>query len=135
MISILFIDDCVSLMDITSRFLERSGNVIVDISQTTEEARQKMDYISYKVIIADYHQNEAAVMKLLHDVRERGLMTPFIFFTVCQEEQIEEEAAKYDFVFFVPKLINFESNLPELEKVVLQAGFDFSAPVASCGQC
>ena len=135
MISILFIDDCVSLMEITSRSLERGGNIIVDMAQTVEEASQKIDYIAYKVIITDYHKKEGDIMKLLSDMRERGLMTPFIFFVASREEQIEAEAVKYGFVYFVPRLKDFESNLPDIEKIILQVGFDSSAPAAICGQC
>jgi len=118
MISVLLVDNCFSLMEITCRFLERANDITVDMSRTAEEALQKANYIGFDAIIMDYNRQEEAVLNLLSSIRDQGQKTPVIFFTVQQLEEIESAAMKYGFVSFVPKLRNCESNLFELDRIV-----------------
>lgn len=77
-----------------------------------------MDYISFDVIITDYNSRESSGIGLLQQTRQKGIMTPFIFFTLEQNVVIEQEATRYDSVVFVPKILRFGSNIDNLEETL-----------------
>ncbi len=118
MISVLYVDDCLSLLDIVCRFLEEKGDVVVETSFTTEKASRIMDHISFDVIITDYNSKESSGIDLLQKTRNKGRMTPFIFFTLERDHGMEEDAARYGQVVFVPKLPYSGSGCDELEKTI-----------------
>ncbi len=83
-----------------------------------EDALRKLDYISFDVIVTDYNSKESTGIDLLRQTRQKGIMTPFIFFTLEQNLGMEQEATRYGRVAFVPKLLDFGSNFNELERTI-----------------
>ena len=82
MISVLYVDDWSPLLHIISRFLMEKGDIIVETSLSPEEACRKMDFFSFDVIITDYNSKDSAGIGLLQQTRQKGKMTPFVFFTL-----------------------------------------------------
>ncbi len=118
MISVLYVDEWLPLLDIISRFLERKGDMVVDTSLSIEEALRKLDYISFDVIVTDYNFKESPGIDLLRQTRMKGIMTPVVFFTLEQNYGMEEKATRYGRVAFVPKSSNFGSSFDDLEKAI-----------------
>ena len=118
MISILYVDDWLPLLDTIGRILEKKEDIVVETSYSIEAALRKLDYLSFDVIITDYNSKESRGIDLLRQTRQKGFITPFIFFTLEQNPGIEQEAARYGRVAFVPKLLNFSSNFDELERTI-----------------
>ena len=118
MISVLYVDDWSPLLHIISRFLMEKGDIIVETSLSPEEACRKMDFFSFDVIITDYNSKDSAGIGLLQQTRQKGKMTPFVFFTLEQNRVMEQEAARYGHVAFVRKIQNSDSSFYELEKKI-----------------
>ena len=118
MISVLYVEDRLPILDIISRFLEKKGDVVVESSRSAPEALQKMDHISFDVIVTDYHSGESTGFDLLRQTRQKGIMTPFVFFTSERDYFVDSETRRYDLVAFVPKLRKSGSGFDELEKAI-----------------
>jgi DNA-binding NarL/FixJ family response regulator len=118
MISILYVDDWLPLLDITRRFLEKTGDMIVDTSYSSEEALKKMDRIFFDVIVTDYNLKESLSFDLLRLARLKGITSPFVFFTSVKNFGIEEKVMQYGPVAFVPKIFTSSSSFEMLEKTI-----------------
>ena len=117
MISVLYVDDWLPLLDTIGRVLEKKGDMAVETSYSIEDALRKLDYLSFDVIITDYNSMELAGIRPLANP-EKGIMTPVIFFTLEKNRGMEQEATRYGRVAFVPKLIDDGSNFDELERTI-----------------
>ena len=53
MISVLYVDEFRCPLDITCRFLERTGDLVVEVSLANDDAVQKMNYRLFDAIVAD----------------------------------------------------------------------------------
>jgi len=118
MISVLYVGNWLPLLDNTCRFLERKGDVTVESSRSTGEALQKMGHLSFDVVINDCDLEESAGIDLLRQIRQKGVSTPFIFFTDGSCYGGEREAAQYGQVSFVPKLCHSGPGFGELENQI-----------------
>jgi DNA-binding NtrC family response regulator len=118
MISALYVDDWLPLLDTIGRILEKKGDIVVETSYSIEDALRKLDYLSFDVLITDYNSTESAGIDLLRQTRQKGIIAPFIFFTLEQNVGIEREATRYGGVAFVPKLLDSGSNFSELERTI-----------------
>jgi len=118
MISVLYVDDWSSLLSIICRFLERKGDVEVETVLSTKDALRIFDYIPFDVIVTDYNSKESHGISLLQKTRQKGNMTPFVFFTLEQDSCLEKEAKRYGRVAFLPKICNSGSGFEELEKAI-----------------
>ena len=94
MISALYVDDCRSLLDITCHFLERRGDLVVEVSLSNDDALQKMNYLLFDAIVTDYSRKGSAGIVLFHTFRQRGLTVPFVFFTLERNPATEQELMK-----------------------------------------
>ncbi|MGD0080392.1 MAG: response regulator [Methanoregula sp.] len=118
MIAVLYVDNGQLLQDTLGHFLERHKDMVVESSLLIEEALRKMDYISFDVIVTDYNLKESSGIDLLRQTRQKGIMTPFVFFILKQNRGMEAEATRYGRVAFVPKLPYSGSSFDELEKTI-----------------
>jgi len=118
MISILYVDDWLPLLDITRRFLEKTGDMVVDTSYSSEEALKKMDCIFFDVIVTDYNLKESVSFDLLRLTRLKGIATPFVFFTSVKNLGMEEDVIPYGPVAFVPKILTSCSSFEMLEQTI-----------------
>jgi DNA-binding NtrC family response regulator len=118
MIFIHYVDDWLPLLDTIGRILEKKGDIVVETSYSIEDALRKLDYLSFNVIVTDYNSKESAGIELLRKTRQKGIIAPFIFFTLEQNRGLEQEATKYGRVAFVPKLLDCGANFDELERII-----------------
>jgi len=90
----------------------------VETALSTKDALRILDYISFDVIVTDYNIKESSGIGLLQQCRQKGRMTPFIFFTLEQDICMEEDAKRYGRVAFVPKIRGTCSGFDDLERTI-----------------
>jgi DNA-binding NtrC family response regulator len=108
-ISVLYIDTTPALLDAVRQFLEMNGDIMVDTSVSGKEAIEKLEYITYDVIVTDYNIRGMG-NALLSYLRNHGNLIPFVYFVLFRSVDLECEAQNYGNVSFVEKLKNKENS-------------------------
>ncbi|MBP7119946.1 MAG: response regulator [Methanolinea sp.] len=103
MITVLFVDDEPALLDVSRRYLEKTGDLKVDTCFSTEEAIEKLKERSYDVIISDYEMPGIDGIDFLKILRNLGDWTPFIIFTGRGREHVVIEALNSGADFYLQK--------------------------------
>jgi PAS domain S-box-containing protein len=103
MISILYVDDEESLLEVAKLFLERSGQFSVDIITSAPEALALLAKKSYDAIVSDYQMPGMDGIEFLKKVRSSGKTTPFILFTGRGREEIVIQALNEGADFYLQK--------------------------------
>ena len=105
-LSVLYVDENPMLLDVVCRYLEKDGEMMVDLSLSVEDAIEKMRYITYDVIVTDYNFEDGSGNSLLVFLRNHGNLVPFVYFVLSRSPGIEEEARQFGGVSFVEKTHN-----------------------------
>jgi len=92
MIPVLYVDDEPALLDLTKMFLERMGNMSVDVADSAQKALAMMEARRYDVIVSDYQMPGMDGIALLREIRRKGNTIPFIIFTGRGREEVAAEA-------------------------------------------
>ena len=87
-ISLLFVDDEPSLLEIGQIFLERTPGITVTTSESAEAALQELEQKPFDAIVSDYQMPGMDGIAFLKEVRGRSLTLPFILFTGKGREEI-----------------------------------------------
>ena len=88
MISVLYVDDEESLLDLGKLFLEESGDFQVDLMDSATRALGHLKTHRYDAIISDYQMPEMNGLEFLRNVREEYGQIPFILFTGRGREEV-----------------------------------------------
>ncbi|MEM2124186.1 MAG: response regulator [Methanolinea sp.] len=81
MITVLYVDDEPTLLDLTKMYLERTGRFSVDVADSAFRALEMRKARKYDAIVSDYQMPGMDGLALLRAIRESGDATPFIIFT------------------------------------------------------
>ncbi len=103
MISILYIDDLEDLLEIGKLFLEREGNIKVDIASSVDEAIEIIEENQYDLILSDYEMPKKTGIDLLIYLRNQGNDIPFIIFTGKGREEIVIQALNCGADYYIQK--------------------------------
>ena len=103
MITILYVDDEESLLELGKIFLERNGQFAVDIITSASEALTLIGQKPYDAIISDYQMPEMDGIELLKHVRASGKTIPFILFTGRGREEVVIQALNEGADFYLQK--------------------------------
>lgn len=114
MISILYVDDERSLLEIGKHFLEQTHEFKVDTATTADEALDRIRVNLYDAIISDYQLPGMDGIDLLKHLRKAGNQVPFIIFTGRSREQVVIEALNAGAAFYLQKGMDWESQFAEL---------------------
>jgi len=134
-ISVLYVDETPNILDIVCRYLERSGEMMVDTSFSIEDAINKMRYISYDVIVTDYNFEDGSANTLLKYTREKGDRIPFVYFALFRMEDLEEEAMRYGGVTFTGKSALYSrSPFSDLEQAIKKMALAYHEEVDITGE-
>jgi PAS domain S-box-containing protein len=114
MISILYIDDERSLLEIGKHFLEQTREFAVETVTTADEALDCIRERQYDAIISDYQLPGMNGIDLLKYLRKAGNQVPFIIFTGRSREQVVIEALNAGAAFYLQKGMDWESQFAEL---------------------
>ncbi|WAC05592.1 MAG: PAS domain S-box protein [Methanoregula sp.] len=121
MISVLYIDDEPALLDISRRFLQRSGDLAVDVTPSAISALELIKTKPFDAIVSDYQMPEMDGIALLKEIRSRNPDLPFILFTGKGREEVVIEAINNGADFYLQKGGDPTSQFVELEHKVKQA--------------
>ncbi|MFH0968131.1 MAG: PAS domain S-box protein, partial [Methanobacteriota archaeon] len=119
MIKILYLDDELSLLEITKIYLERNNSDFkIDTTLSFKEAYLKIASSVYDVVISDYEMPEMSGIDFLKYVRTHYNDLPFILFTGKGREDIVIEALNNGADFYLQKGGEPRSLFAELEHKV-----------------
>ena len=114
MISVLYVDDETTLLEIGKFFLEKDGLLRVDTCSSVKDALIKIGDNGYDIIISDYALPEMNGIEFLKCLRYRGDTTPFIIFTGRGREAVVIEALNLGTDFYLEKAGNAKAQFAEL---------------------
>ncbi len=113
-ISLLYVDDEPALLELSRRYLERSGNFLVTIASSPPEAIGMLSEHSYDAIISDYEMPEMNGIEFLKYLRAEGNAIPFLIFTGRGREEVVIEALNNGADFYIQKGGDPRSQFAEL---------------------
>jgi len=116
----LLIDDEEIILDVTSRFLKRSGRISATCCNSGDQAFELLKTEKFDVIISDYDMPEMNGIRLLVRLRSEGIHTPFILFTGRGREEVVIEALNNGASHYLRKGGDPRSLYAELVNVIIQ---------------
>jgi DNA-binding NtrC family response regulator len=124
-ISVLYVDESPALANLICMYLDRNGEMMVDTSQSVEDAMNKLRYIAYDVVVTDYNNKERDGNQLLRNVRAKGEVIPFVYFVVSRMNEFEIEAKQLGQVSFIEKMGPSGANFGQLRQAILKAALEY----------
>jgi len=103
MISVLYVDDDCSLLEIGKLFLERMGNFVVEPCLSAQEALERLSQTSYSAVLSDYDMPVMNGIDFLKEVRVRHPALPFVIFTGRGREDVVIDAINNGVDFYIQK--------------------------------
>ena len=120
MISVLYVDDEETLLDIGKIFLERSGDCSVDIALSARQGIEQIAKKTYDAIVSDYQMPGMDGIEFLKKIRATSTI-PFILFTGKGREEVVIEAINSGADFYLQKGGDPKSQFAELKHKIMQA--------------
>ena len=121
MISILYVDDEASLLEITQVYLERTGEFSVATTTSAQGAIRMLAAGAFDAVISDYQMPEMDGLALLKLLRSEKNNVPFILFTGKGREEVAIEALNSGADFYLQKGGEPKSQYAELSSKIRQA--------------
>ncbi|HOO53141.1 MAG TPA: PAS domain S-box protein [Methanothrix sp.] len=123
MIRVLMVDDDPHMLELTRIFLERSGDIEVDATESVAEALEKLseEENPHQVVISDYAMPEMDGITFLKAVRSRKLEIPFVLFTGKSREEVVIEALNFGADYYMQKEGDPKVLFTELSHQIRQA--------------
>lgn len=120
-ISVLYVDDEPTLLDLGKTFLERGGAFDVDTTPSSVEALVLLKKRNYDGVISDYQMPEMDGIALLKKIRSCHPDLPFILFTGKGREEIVIQAFDAGADYYVQKGGETRSQFRELSHKIILA--------------
>ena len=103
MISVLYVDDELNLLDVTKTYLEKTKEFTVTTAPSASVALELLKSNGIQVIVSDYQMPEMDGIEFLKTVRATDKRIPFIIFTGKGREEIAIEAFENGADFYLQK--------------------------------
>ena len=120
-LSVLYVDDEPTLLDVCKLYLERCSDISVSVSSSVEDALTLLETTSFDVIISDYQMPGTDGIGFLKILREKHCFIPFILFTGRGREEVMVEAMKNGAMFYIQKDGHPRSQFAELNNKIREA--------------
>jgi PAS domain S-box-containing protein len=121
MISILYVDDETTLLEITQIYLEQTGDFTVATCSSAKEAIGILENGACDAVISDYQMPEMDGLVFLKHLRANNNAVPFILFTGKGREEVAIEALNSGADFYLQKGGEPKSQYAELASKIRQA--------------
>ena len=121
MISVLFVDDEISLLNLGKILLEKSENFLVTTVNSANGAIFTLKNQKFDAIVSDYKMPGMNGIDLLKIVRDQYGDLPFILFTGKGREQIVIDAINNGADFYIQKSGDTISQFAELAQKIIQS--------------
>ncbi len=121
MISVLYVDDETTLLEVTKLYMEQTGEFTVDTSPSAQDAIEKLSANYYDVVVSDYQMPEMDGLDFLKYLRPKFGTLPFILFTGRGREEVAIEALNSGADFYLQKGGEPISQFAELKNKIQQA--------------
>jgi PAS domain S-box-containing protein len=121
MISVLYVDDEKDLLKLGKIFLEKFGNLQVDLADSVQKAMEILSEQRYDAIISDYQMPGKDGIEFLKEVRLLYGQIPFILFTGKGREEVVILALNSGADFYLQKGGDPVSQFTELKNQVEKA--------------
>ncbi len=122
MISVLYVEDDTSLLEIGKFLLEKDGSIEVDTCSSVNDALRRISGKRYDIIISDYAMPVTNGIKFLKSLRSSGDTTPFFFFAGKGRKSVIIEALNLGADFYLEKAgnakVQFEELMHEIQRAV-----------------
>ncbi|MFA4861399.1 PAS domain S-box protein [Methanoregula sp.] len=120
-ISVLYVDDDPTLLEMGLRYLEDNSEFSVDTARSALVALDRLKNRNYDAIISDFQMPKMNGIELLKRVRDSDKIIPFILFTGRGREEIVIEAINNGVDFYLQKGGDPETQFAELTHQIRQA--------------
>jgi PAS domain S-box-containing protein len=120
-IQVLYVDNERALLEIGKDFLEMTGDVIVSVANSVDEAEKLIGCNTFDAIISDYKMPERSGMDFLKALRLSGNDIPFILFTGKGREEVVIDALNNGADYYIVKGGDAKSQFAELFNAVSHA--------------
>lgn len=121
MISVLYVDDEKTLLDVTRVWLEMTGDFTVTTTTSAKDAIDLLGTRAFDAIVADYQMPVMDGLVFLQHLRQEGNAVPFILFTGKGREEVAIEALNSGADFYLQKGGEPKSQFAELANKIRQA--------------
>lgn len=121
MISILYVDDETTLLEVTRVYLERAGDFTVETRTSAKDAITLLETTTFDAIVSDYQMPVMDGIAFLKHIRSTGSAVPFILFTGKGREEVAIEALNSGADFYLQKGGEPKSQFAELTSKLRQA--------------
>lgn len=103
MISVLYVDDDLSLLEISKLYLEKTGEFHIDTVESAPHALDILQHRSYDAVISDYQMPEMNGIEFLKILKKKYPTLPVIIFTGRNREEIAITAFENGADFYLQK--------------------------------
>lgn len=120
-ISVLYVDDEPEFLVLCKIFLERSGNFLVDTSNSPMEALNMIRSSDYEVIVSDYQMPEMNGIEFFTEVAKTHGHLPFVLFTGRDFREVSSPLSDVLVDCYLQKGVNARDMFAALGLVIMNA--------------
>ncbi len=118
---VLYVDDDVSLLELSKQILESERKFKVETAASVDEAFKKLGQFHFDVVVSDYDMPGKNGLQFLEELRKSASSIPFILFTGKGREQVALEALNLGAFRYLNKQGDPEVVYTELASCIQQA--------------
>jgi CheY-like chemotaxis protein len=117
---ILLVDDDPVFLELSKTFLEVFHDINSDTVESAGQALEKLDELSYDVVVSDYDMPCMDGISFLKTIRDKRINIPFILFTGVGKEEVMNRAIENGVDYFVQKRGDPKAQYSELSQQICQ---------------